>query len=112
MVKAYQAKFGLDKPLHIQYLNYLGDVFRFDLGYSLANYPARVGQMIGNAIPWTIGLMVVSVLIGFALGTLIGAFSAWPNAPPWLRNLALPFMTLSAIPPYCTGPGCFVCSGS
>ena len=69
MVKAYQAKFGLDKPLHIQYLNYLGDVFRFDLGYSLANYPARVGQMIGNAIPWTISLMVVSVLIGFALGT-------------------------------------------
>ena len=61
MVKAYQAKFGLDKPLYVQYLNFLGDTFTLDLGYSLANYPARVGQMIGNAIPWTIGLMVVSV---------------------------------------------------
>jgi peptide/nickel transport system permease protein len=103
MVKAYQAKFGLDKPLYVQYLNFLGDTFTLDLGYSLANYPARVGQMIGNAIPWTIGLMVVSVLIGFALGTLIGALSAWPNAPPWVRSLAVPFMTLSAIPPYLLG---------
>ncbi len=103
LVKAYQAKFGLDKPLYIQYLNFLGDTFTLDLGYSLANYPARVGQMIGNAIPWTIGLMVISVLIGFALGTLIGALSAWPNAPPWVRRLAVPFMTLSAIPPYLLG---------
>ena len=103
MVKAYQAKFGLDKPLYVQYLNFLGDTFTFDLGYSLANYPARVGQMIGNAIPWTLGLMFVSVLIGFVLGTLIGAMSAWPNTPRFLRGLAVPFMTFSAIPPYLLG---------
>ena len=103
MVKAYQEKFGLDQPLYMQYLNFLGDTFTFDLGYSLANYPARVGQMIGNAIPWTIGLMLVSVLIGFALGTLIGALSAWPNAPPFVRKLAIPLMAQSAIPPYLLG---------
>ena len=103
MVKAYQAKFGLDKPLHVQYFNFLGDTFTLDLGYSLANYPARVGQIIGNAIPWTIGLMIVSVLIGFALGTLMGALSAWPSAPRFMRNLAVPLMTMSAIPPYLLG---------
>ena len=103
MVKAYQTKFGLDKPLYIQYFNFLGDTFSLDLGYSLANYPARVGQMIGNAIPWTIGLMVVSVLMGFALGTLMGALSAWPSAPRFMRNMAVPLMTMSAIPPYLLG---------
>ena len=103
MVKAYQAKFGLDKPLHVQYFNFLGDTFTLDLGYSLANYPARVGQIIGNAIPWTIGLMIVSVLLGFALGTLMGALSAWPSAPRFMRNLAVPLMTMSAIPPYLLG---------
>ena len=103
MVKAYQEKFGLDQPLYMQYFNFLGDTLTFDLGYSLANYPARVGQMIGNAIPWTIGLMVVSVLIGFALGTLIGALSAWPNAPPLIRKMSIPFMAQSAIPPYLLG---------
>jgi peptide/nickel transport system permease protein len=103
MVKAYQEKFGLDKPLHIQYLNFLTNTFTLDLGYSLANYPARVGVMIGNAMPWTIGLMVVSVLMAFTFGSLMGALSAWPTAPRFMRNMAVPLMTLSAIPPYLLG---------
>jgi peptide/nickel transport system permease protein len=103
MVKAYQAKFGLDKPLHIQYVNFLGDVFTLDLGFSLANYPARVSQMIGNALPWTMGLMVVSVLLSFVLGSLLGAMSAWPGAPPLMRRMGVPLMTMSAIPPYLLG---------
>src|SRR6516162_10221218 len=42
MVKVYQEKFGLDKPLWRQYLNYIGDVSRLDLNYSIANYPRTV----------------------------------------------------------------------
>ncbi len=42
MVKEYESKFGLDKPLWQQYLVYLGDVIRFDFNYSIANYPRRV----------------------------------------------------------------------
>ncbi|MEW6751200.1 MAG: ABC transporter permease [Candidatus Latescibacterota bacterium] len=103
MVRAYQAKFGLDKPLHVQYLNFLASTLSFDLGYSLANYPARVGQMIGNAMPWTLGLMLVSVLVAFTCGSLVGALSAWPGAPRLARRLVVPLMTLSAIPPYLLG---------
>ena len=103
MVKAYQEKFGLDKPLHVQYLNFLANTLTLDLGYSLANYPARVGVMIGNAMPWTIGLMVVSVLMAFTFGSLLGALSAWPGSPPYKRKMAVPLMTLSAIPPYLLG---------
>ncbi|NKB66488.1 MAG: ABC transporter permease subunit [Candidatus Latescibacteria bacterium] len=103
MVKAYQAKFGLDKPLYIQYFNYLTDTLTLDLGYSLANYPARVGQMIGNAMPWTIGLLLVATLMGFAAGTLMGALAAWPGAPRMVRRSVFPLMTLSAIPPYLLG---------
>ena len=103
MVKSYQAKFGLDKPLYVQYLNFLADTSRFDLGYSLSNYPTRVGKMIGNALPWTIGLLLVATLIGFAAGTLMGALSAWPRAPTLFRRAVFPLMTLSAIPPYLLG---------
>jgi len=103
MVRAYQAKFGLDKPLHVQYLNFLVDAFRLDLGYSLANYPARVGTMIGNAMPWTIGLLLVATLMGFTCGTFMGAFAAWPRAPTMFRRMVFPLMTLSAIPPYLLG---------
>ena len=87
----------------MQYFNFLGDVVTLDLGYSLANYPARVGDLIGNAMPWTLGLMFISVLIGFVLGTLLGALAAWPASPRWLRNMAVPMMTMSAIPPYLLG---------
>ncbi len=41
MIAAYEEKFGLDKPVHEQYWNYLRDMARLDLGVSLANFPAR-----------------------------------------------------------------------
>jgi peptide/nickel transport system permease protein len=103
MVAAYQAKFGLDKPLLVQYGNFLSDTARLDFGYSLANYPTRVTQMIGNALPWTIGLLLIATLMGFAAGTLLGALVAWPRSPPWLRGMVVPMMTLSAIPFYLLG---------
>jgi len=103
MVRAYQKKFGLDKPLYVQYVNSLADTFTLNLGYSLANYPARVGQMIGNAMPWTLGLLLVATLMGFCLGTVMGALSAWPASPRFLRNSVFPLMTMSAIPPYLLG---------
>ena len=56
MVKVYQQKFGLDKPLWRQYLSYIDDVSHGDLNYSIANYPRTVAGMIADALPWTIGL--------------------------------------------------------
>ena len=103
MVAAYQAKFGLDKPLIVQYGSFLWDTLRLEFGYSLANYPVRVSQMIANALPWTIGLLLTTTLLGFAFGTLLGALIAWPRSPPWLRALGVPMMTLSAIPFYLLG---------
>ncbi|MFC1525230.1 ABC transporter permease [Candidatus Latescibacterota bacterium] len=100
MVAAYQARFGLDRPLYEQYLSFLWDTARLDFGYSLANYPTRVSQMIGNALPWTMGLLAVATVMGFALGTLVGALVGWPRSPRWVRGLAVPMMTLSAIPFY------------
>ena len=103
MVAAYQARFGLDRPLYEQYVSYLADMLRLDFGYSLANYPIRVSQMIGNALPWTMGLLLATTLLGFAAGTLLGALVAWPGSPRWVRGLAMPLMTLSAVPYYLLG---------
>ena len=49
-------KFGLDQPLWKQYLTYLKDMARFDFNYSIANYPRKVIDIIGEAMPWTITL--------------------------------------------------------
>jgi peptide/nickel transport system permease protein len=94
----YRAKFGLDKPLWQQYLNYWGDILRLDLGVSLADFPQPVISKVRSALPWTLGLLGVSTLIAFTLGTILGALAAWPRAPRFVHALLPPFMLLSAIP--------------
>jgi peptide/nickel transport system permease protein len=103
MVLAYNEQFGLDKPLYVQYLLYLQAAFQLDFGYSIASYPAKVLNLIMAALPWTISLLLVSTLISFVLGTLLGALMAWPRSPRFLRHLVLPMMALSAIPYYLLG---------
>lgn len=103
MVKSYQARFGLDKPLYVQYFNYLSDVLRFEFGYSLTLFPAKALDLILDAIPWTIGLLTVTTLLSFALGTLLGALLGWPKSPRVLNFFIGPLLTLSAIPYYLLG---------
>jgi peptide/nickel transport system permease protein len=103
MVEEYQAKFGLDKPLWQQYLSYLGDMARFDFGYSISNYPKLVIDIIRDAIPWTVGLLGTTILIAVLVGSLLGALLAWPRSPRFLHWLGPPLLTLSAIPYYLLG---------
>lgn len=103
MVRAYNIEFGLDKPLWVQYVRYMYHTAQLDFGYSIANYPAKVLPLIQAALPWTIGLLAVSSLTAFALGTLLGALMGWPGAPRFVRYLSGPMMALSAIPYYMLG---------
>ncbi len=103
MVKQYQAKFGLDKPLWRQYITYVEQVSHGDLNYSIANYPRTVVGMIGEALPWTIGLLGLTTLFSFAAGTILGALLAWPGAPRWLQWFMPPLWALHAIPFFLLG---------
>lgn len=103
MVKAYQARFGLDQPLWKQYLSYLGDIARLDFGTSIALFPTKVSDLIIHALPWTIGLLLMSTLLAFTIGTLLGALMAWPRSPRLFQYLVAPLMTLSAVPYYLLG---------
>jgi peptide/nickel transport system permease protein len=103
MIEAYNAKFGLDKPLIEQYFNYMKDTLSFDLGYSIAYYPTRTADIVLHAMPWTIGLLATTTLLGFLFGTVLGALTVWRGAGAvwcWL----VPFMMIfSAIPFYLVG---------
>ncbi|MCC7370100.1 MAG: ABC transporter permease [Chloroflexi bacterium] len=103
MVAEYEAKFGLDQPLWVQYIRYLGDVSRLDFNYSIANYPRTVSEMMIEALPWTIGLLGMTTLLSFVLGTLLGAFMGWPRSPAFLKYVLPPLLALHAIPYYLLG---------
>ncbi|MGE5603872.1 MAG: ABC transporter permease [Nitrososphaerales archaeon] len=103
MIASYRAKFGLDQPVWKQYLNYWSDLLHLDLGYSLDRYPERVSATIKSALPWTIGLVGVSTLIAFVIGTFLGALLGWPRVPRLLKGLIPTFMVVSAIPYFLLG---------
>jgi peptide/nickel transport system permease protein len=103
MVQSYNKQFGLDKPLPVQYVLYVRHVAKLDFGYSIANYPDTVVSLIRRALPWTVGLLLVSSTIAFLLGTLLGALVTWPRAPRFVRYLMGPAVALSAIPYYLFG---------
>jgi peptide/nickel transport system permease protein len=99
IVAAFNTKFGLDKPLLEQYFSYVSSIARFDLGVSLNQFPKTVGQLIAESLPWTITLLLVTTILSFVIGNLLGAVAAWPRAPSWLRSLATPFVLLQGVPP-------------
>lgn len=103
MVKQYQRKFGLDKPLWRQYLSYIDDIAHGNLNYSIANYPRTVAGMIRDAVPWTAALLGLTTLFSFVAGTVLGALLAWPGAPRWMRWLMPPLWAMHAVPFFLLG---------
>ncbi len=103
MVQSYEKKFGLDQPVWRQYLTYMGDMARFNLGYSISNFPKTVPELIGQAIWWTVGLLSVTTIITFVLGTLIGALMAWTKSNFFFRNIMPGLLVLSAVPAFIVG---------
>jgi peptide/nickel transport system permease protein len=103
MVAAYKARFGLDLPLWQQYANYLWDISHFDFGVSMSQFPTRVNEIILNALPWTIGLLSITTLLSFTIGSLFGALIARPKSSRLLRYVLAPLMTLSSVPYYLIG---------
>jgi peptide/nickel transport system permease protein len=99
IIADYSQAFGLDKPLWEQYFTYLSGVARFDLGVSLSLYPKTVALLMWESLPWTIGLLITTTILAFILGNWLGALSAWPKTPQWLRGLATSFVMLQGVPP-------------
>ena len=100
MAANYSRKFGLDKPLIVQYGNYMKDLLRFDFGPSIAYFPKSVNSLIGDSLIWTFGLLSVCTFIAFFAGTIAGALLGWPRSPNFLQYVFMPILTLAAIPYY------------
>jgi peptide/nickel transport system permease protein len=103
IIESYNTKFGIDKPLLEQYTDYMTSIARFDLGVSFNKYPKTVWRLIMEGVPWTLGLLVISTILSFLIGNLLGAVAAWPRSPRWLRGLATPFVVLQGVPPVVLG---------
>jgi peptide/nickel transport system permease protein len=70
------AEFGLDKPLHVQYWNWLSRLVQLDFGKSFSPHGRPVLTMIAERLPITLLLNIVEMLIIIALAIPIGVLSA------------------------------------
>jgi oligopeptide transport system permease protein len=74
--KNLKARYGLDKPLPVQYLNYVGGVLRGNLGPSLKYSSKTVAQIIAENFPTSLRLGLSSLIIGVTIGITLGAIAA------------------------------------
>ncbi len=81
IVDAFRAKWGLDKPPVEQYLTYLSNLLRGDLGTSIKTRQPVTAD-IAQFLPATIELATVGIIFGVAIGVVFGLVSAvWQNRP-------------------------------
>jgi peptide/nickel transport system permease protein len=97
---AFRAKYGLDQPLVVQYVQYWSNLLRGDLGVSLSSYPQPVSTLIVQALPWSVGLLTVATLIAFTIGSILGARLAWPRSSRLIRTFVPALMVLATVPFY------------
>src|SRR6202042_2344038 len=72
--KALEAMLGVGHPGSIwhQYVSFLDDVFHFNFGTDVTEYPAKVSTLLVQTIPGTLALVGSATIIAFVLGTLLG----------------------------------------
>jgi peptide/nickel transport system permease protein len=99
-VQSQKELYGLNRPLWVQYLDYLWGIVRFDLGYSITNYPTTVNELIAQSVWWTLGIVGMSTVIAFSVGTILGALLGWAKSPRAMNALIPPLMVFSAAPPF------------
>lgn len=93
--------YGLEGSLFSQYVGYLESVvLHFDFGPSLANFPTPVNEIILKALPWTVGLMGVSVVISWVIGNLIGLLAGFFHDSRGATALEVLGVMLYPIPAY------------
>ena len=103
-IQSLRVLFGLDKNQSVweQYVDYWNQLFHFDLGVSFTFFPAPVSEVIGNSLPWTLGLVGLTTIISFLLGTALGVVAGWRRGS-WIDGLLPATTFLSSIPYFWLG---------
>jgi peptide/nickel transport system permease protein len=103
-VRAIELSLGIDNSQGIwqQYFTYLGHTATGNLGLSYSQ-GQPVSQVIAGALPWTLGLIGITTILAFVLGTAIGAVAAWRRGSRFDSVMPPLFVFTTAIPFFWVG---------
>ncbi len=77
-----EAAYGLDQPVHVQYVAYVGALLRGDLGPSFRFRDFRVSDLIAQGLPVSATLGIAAMLVALGVGLPIGAWAALRHNRP------------------------------
>jgi len=88
-----------DQNLLMQYLEYLRNMVTGQWGVSIgATLGEPIRDIVGQALPWTLGLVGVATVLAFALGSLVGIVAGWRRGGALDSVLPSVFVVTSALP--------------
>jgi peptide/nickel transport system permease protein len=93
----YTNLFGFDQPVWQQYLHFWGALLHGDFGVSIWVFPRPVSDVILDAVPYTLALMIPAILLSWFAGNWLGALAARRKL---LDNTVLPAGYLLTAMPY------------
>lgn len=88
-----EASYGLDKPLYIQYVNYLNNLLHGDLGISFKDRDTLVNDLIERGFPVSARVGIVAVIISLCIGIPLGIISAIYRTK-WIDRASMIFATI------------------
>ncbi|MFN4223336.1 MAG: ABC transporter permease [Fervidobacterium nodosum] len=99
-VEAMRIALGVDKETNIfkQYVTYLKNTFTGNFGISYLHYPVPVSEVLRNSIPWTIGLVGISTVLSFIIGTFLGIYAGWNRNKKSGMGLLIFSLSLRSVP--------------
>ncbi|CAN7659550.1 ABC transporter permease [Neorhizobium tomejilense] len=92
--------YGVGDNLWEEYLIFWRRLAMLDFGPSLSAFPTPVSELIGRAIPWTIGLLTVSTILSWFIGNILGGLAGYYSRNRILRILGMIMMGLHPVPYY------------
>ena len=88
VLEQMEQEYGLDRPVSVQYVTYMRNLLHGDLGISYMNPGESVTEVIARALPATLSLGILAVIVSLVAGTLLGMLQAF-SQKRWVRTTIL-----------------------
>ncbi len=96
-IELMRQKYGLDRPIHVQYVKWLGNLLQGDLGESF-RYRRPVADLIAERIPYTLLLTIPALLVDALIGMGLGIISAVKQYTRTDKTLTLGSLVIYSVP--------------
>jgi len=100
MRQSLRELYGLTGTPWQQYLTFWHRILTLDFGPSLSAFPTPVSTLIMRALPWTVGLLSISILLAWIIGNLLGGLAGYYQENRVLKAFGIAAMMLHPMPYY------------